>query len=263
MLMVVRKELRIMLLSIKYNIMREMANPLSFILKVLFMMINNATFIIQWIILFTFKDNFGEYGFKEIMLFWGLGSATFGFSRLFFGGAYKIPEYVEEGKLDSYLVQPNNTLNSVITSFSSISALGDLLYGLILSFIFFHSLKDIMLIILYIVSGGIIFTAFSVIICSLAFKFTKADDLAQSIVNLMISFSIYPDSIYSEIIKILFYTVIPVGFMIFLPIKTILDFNIIYVMTIIVFTIFITVLAYVVFNRGLKSYSSTNLMTGR
>lgn len=263
MLMVVKKELKVMLLSIKYNIMKEMVNPLSFILKVLFMMLNNSTFIIEWIILFTFKDSFGEYGFKEIMLFWGIASGTFGFSRLFFGGAYKIPEYVEEGKLDSYLVQPTNTLNGVITSFTSISALGDLLYGLIIAFIFFHSLTDILLIILYIVTGGIIYTAYTVIVSCLAFKYTKVEDLAKSIIELMLSFSIYPDSIYGEFLKIFFYTVLPVGFMVFLPIKSILDVNIIYIAIVIIFTLFITLLSYIIFNKGLKSYSSTNLMTGR
>ena len=47
MLTAVKKELRICLLSVKYNIMREMLNKVSFLTNVLFMMFNNATFIIK------------------------------------------------------------------------------------------------------------------------------------------------------------------------------------------------------------------------
>lgn len=47
MLTEVKKEIKLVFLSIKYNIMRQMINPLSFTLNVIFMMLNNAAFIIQ------------------------------------------------------------------------------------------------------------------------------------------------------------------------------------------------------------------------
>lgn len=75
-----KKEIKLVFLSIKYNIMRQMINPLSFTLNVIFMMLNNAAFIIQWVILFSLKDNFGGYGFNEIMLIWGISAMSYGLS---------------------------------------------------------------------------------------------------------------------------------------------------------------------------------------
>ena len=52
MLMEVKKELKVFILSFKYAVMREMLNKTTFITNILFMILNNASFIVQWIILY-------------------------------------------------------------------------------------------------------------------------------------------------------------------------------------------------------------------
>ena len=61
MLMVVKNQLRVCLLSLKYNIMREMLNKVTFLTNIGFMMLNNAAFIVQWIILLRLKTDIGGY----------------------------------------------------------------------------------------------------------------------------------------------------------------------------------------------------------
>lgn len=51
-----KNQIKISVLSIKYALMREMLNKVTFISNVLFMILNNASFIVQWIILFAIKD---------------------------------------------------------------------------------------------------------------------------------------------------------------------------------------------------------------
>ena len=58
MLMVVR-ELKIILLSVKYNIAKEMTNKVTFLTNIIFMILNNASFIVQWLIFYSIKDNIG------------------------------------------------------------------------------------------------------------------------------------------------------------------------------------------------------------
>ena len=53
MLMEVKKELKLMFLSVKYSLMREMLNKTSFLTNILFMILNNASFIIQWVVLYS------------------------------------------------------------------------------------------------------------------------------------------------------------------------------------------------------------------
>lgn len=57
MLTAVKNQLRVCALSVKYNIMREMLNKVTFVTNVLFMMLNNATFIVQWVILLRLRDD--------------------------------------------------------------------------------------------------------------------------------------------------------------------------------------------------------------
>lgn len=55
MLTVVKNQIKVMILSVKYNIMMQMVNKVTFITNILFMILNNASFIIQGLILFNIK----------------------------------------------------------------------------------------------------------------------------------------------------------------------------------------------------------------
>lgn len=263
MLTEVKKEIKLALLSVKYNIMRQMVNPLAFVLNVLFMIVNNSAFLIQWIIFFTLKDSIGSYGFKEVCLLWGVSASSYGLAHIFFHGAFTMPKIIEEGGLDQYLLVPRDTLMSTITSQTSISAIGDLLYGLIISIFFYHGVLDIILIIVFSILGTFIYTAFAVILNSLAFKYIKLSDFTGNVVSMFVTFSLYPDEIFDMAVKFILYVLIPVGFAVYLPIKLILEFHVINLLIVIAYTVFISLLAYYVFNRGLKRYSSSNLAVSR
>ena len=79
-----KNQIKVMMLSVKYNIMRQMVNKVTFITNILFMILNNASFIVQWIILFSLKDEIGGYTLKEVLLLWGLAAGTFGISHILF-----------------------------------------------------------------------------------------------------------------------------------------------------------------------------------
>ncbi len=98
MLTAVKKQLRVCLLSVKYNIMREMLNKVTFITNICFMMLNNASFLVQWAILFRLKEDIGGYSFREVMLLWGLSASSFGLSHILFARVFSLPELVINGK---------------------------------------------------------------------------------------------------------------------------------------------------------------------
>ena len=263
MLMEGKNQIKVMLLSIKYNIMRQMVNKVTFITNIVFMILNNASFIIQWIILFSLKDEIGGYTLKEVILLWGLAASTFGVAHILFHKAFELSDLIINGKLDAFLVQPKNVFLSAISSETNISAIGDLIYGFICLAIYGLSVKNIILFTIFSVTGGIILTAFSSIVGSLSFWLVKGDILADALSNTMINFATYPGTIFKNSVKILLYTIIPVGIANYMPVETILQFNIVKFVCIISFTIIISILAFGVFNKGLKKYSSLNLMSSR
>lgn len=263
MLTVVKNQIKVMILSVKYNIMRQMVNKVTFITNIVFMILNNASFIVQWIILFSIKDNVGGYKFKEVLLLWGLAASSYGVAHILFKKAFDLSDLIINGKLDSFLVQPKNVFLSVITSDSSVSAIGDLIYGYICLVIYGITIKNLVLFTLFSITGGIILTSFASILGSLCFWIVKGDLIADSLTTIMVNFATYPGTIFKNGVKLILYTLVPVGISNYMPVDTILNFNIVQLIYIIAFTILITVLAFVIFYKGLKRYSSSNLMSSR
>lgn len=263
MLTAVKNQLHVCLLSVKYNIMREMLNKTTFLTNILFMMLNNATFIVQWAILFRLRDDIGGYTMSEVMLLWGLAASTHGLAHILFARAFSLPELIINGKLDAYLVLPKNVLLSVITSATSTSAIGDLLYGLVLICIFCFSIERLLLFLLFTITGAIILTSFALIMGSLSFWFVRMEMFGKHMINCMISFSTYPDGIFKGGVRFLLYYIIPVGMAIYRPVHAIMELDVKTLMITLGYMFLFSASAVFIFYRGLRRYSSSNLMEAR
>ena len=263
MLMEVKNQIKVMMLSLKYALMREMLNKVTFLSNIIFMLLNNVSFIIQWIILYSMKDNVGGYTFNQVLILWGMATGTFGFAHFFFKKAFYLSDTITNGKLDSYLVQPKNVLISCITSEVSPSALGDLIYGCIMIVLSGITINKAFLFILFVILGGIVIVDIAVILGSLSFYISRSDIIADTGNNFMIFFATYPDGIFKGITKIILFTIIPIGITTYIPVWVLTKFNLFYLITVIVFTMFITLFAFTIFYKGLKRYSSSNLMISK
>lgn len=258
-----KRELKVAFLSIKYSIMREMLNKVTFFTNILFMVVNNATFIFEWIVLFSIRNEIGGYGFKQVMLLWGLAAGTYGICHTFFARANHLSDLIINGELDTYLVQPKDVLLSAITSSSDISAIGDLIYALIMVFVYGFSIPVFLLYTMAIICGGLIFTSAQIIGHSLSFWFVKVDIITDTISSSLINFATYPGSIFKGGIRVILYTLVPVGFTTYMPTDMIINLDLKLFAILILATFMFVFLAYGLFNRGLKRYSSSNLMNAR
>lgn len=259
----VKNGLRVCLLSIKYNLMREMVNKVTFVTNVCFMALNNAAILVQWFILFRLREDVGGYTMREIMLLWGLTAASFGLSHILFARAFSLPELIIKGKLDSFLVQPKNVLVSVITSSTRVSAIGDFLYGVLLIGFCGLGLGEWLLAFLFTVTGTVIFTAFALLLGSLSFWFLRMDMLVNQVVMGMISFATYPDGIFQGVSRFLLYFVIPVGMAVWHPVHIIGGFDAEMLVTVTGYACLLLSAAVAVFYRGLRQYASGSLMEAR
>ena len=258
-----KNQIKVVGLSIKYALMREMINKVSFITNIFFMLLNNATFIVQWIVIYNVKSDIGGYSFNQILLLWGIAAGTYGFSRFFFKRAFFLSETINKGKLDSYLVQPKNVLLAAITSDVEVSALGDILYGYIMVFVSGVTIPKLVLYTLFTICGGIIITDIAIILASLSFWIGKSDTIADTGNGLMTNFATYPDGIFKGLAKGLLFSLVPVGIVNYIPVWVMKKFSLSLTLLVIFVTIVITFISFVVFYKGLKRYSSTNLMISR
>ncbi len=263
MLTAVKGNIKIMFLSIKYNLMKCMENNVAFATSVIMMIFNNASFIIQWLTIFAFKETVGGYSLNDVMLFWAISSGAYGLAHIFFNGVNHIPEYIEEGKLDAFLTVPKDPLCYVATSSTSPSAWGDLIYGYIALIIFNFSIKSILLYTILIVFGSLIYTSIICIFNTLTFVFYKSSGLTDAMSSALLNSSLYPDVIFNRAIKIIFFTIVPSGFACWIPVHLIMEFNIMNFLILIGATIIFVSLAFILFHQGLRKYSSSNLMGAR
>lgn len=263
MLMEVKNQLKVTLLSIKYNLMREMLNKVSFLSNVFFMILNNAAFLIEWLVIFKIKDNIGGYTLNDIFLLWGMASLTYGVSHFFFYGATGLGKLIVDGKLDALLVQPKNVLIQALTLNVSTSAIGDMLYGYIMLFVYGFTIPRFLLFTFFGICGGLVMTCVYVILQTFCFYITNGDIVFDAGSRVFTNFTTYPDSIYKNVVKIILYTIIPVGLTIFIPVKLISHFNFEYFLLFICAIILLIIFTFKFFYSGLKRYSSSNLMISR
>lgn len=263
MLTAVKGNLKLMFLGIKYNIMKCMENKVAFATSVIMMIFNNATFIIQWLTIFAIKESVGGYSLNDVMLFWAVSSGAYGLAHIFFNGVNKIPQYIEEGKLDAFLTTPKNPLCYVLSSSTEPSAWGDLIYGYIALIIFNFSIKNILLYSILIIFGALIYASIICMFNTLTFILYKSSEVTGVITSALLNSSLYPDVIFGRAVKIIFFTIVPSGFACWIPVHLIMSFNPINLINLIVATIIFVSLAFILFNKGLKHYSSSNLMGAR
>ena len=263
MLTVVRKYIKLLHVHLTYNLSKEMQNRGSFITQILFIIINNTTFFFQWKILFSLKKNYNQYSLNDILVLCALISLSYGIANLLFNNVYNIPELILTGKLDSYIIQPNNILFNVIISKSAPSAIGDIIYGYILIAITGVTFYRILIFSILGLLGALTFTSFLSIAGSLSFWFRYSDSILVNLNTAIICTAMYPEDIFHGVAKLFLFFVLPTGLMIYIPAKIISSFNMLLFLIVAIVSVFLFLTSFFIFKLGLKKYSSTNLMTPR
>lgn len=264
MLMEVKKSLKLMAYYFKFNVSSAMEYRVSFLMQTFGMALNNSAFIFFWWILFNNIPSIGGYGFNEEMMLWAISSTSYGLSFVFFGNVNQITRMILNGELDTYLLQPKDPLTNILCSKTILSAWGDTLYGIVLFFVLKGlDIKAFFLFLLFCITGALMFSAVLVTLHSLSFYSGNTESLAQLATEFMISFSIYPEGIFSGGLKYVLYTVIPVGFMVYIPSRVITSPNIVLLLEVFAVAFLWVVIAYLAFYRGLKKYESGNLIINK
>jgi ABC-2 type transport system permease protein len=196
---------------------------------------------------------------SDIIVIWAVPTAGFGLATGIFGRALRLADVITSGALDSYLTLPKNVLLHVLISATSASAWGDLIFGVTVFILFIRpSPFDFLLYLALALMVAIIFTAFLVLLGSLAFWLGNSEGLSQQLMGALISFATYPTAIFHGAVKLLLFTVLPAGFISYFPVELLRSFRWPLFLGLLAFTLGIATLAWLVFHRGLRRYESGN-----
>ena len=195
---------------------------------------------------------------------YGIVAGAHGLTMVFGGGLKNLSSMITKGDLDTFLTQPKNIILSTVSSHSLASGWGDFITCFILTGAsgYLSGLGVINLIFL-LVCGSTIFLSMGIIFNSLAFFLGHIEGLARQLFEYLLSFSVYPQVIFTGFIKIILFTVLPAGFIGYVPVTLFKEFSWLNAGVLLGAVITYLSLAVFIFGRGLKHYTSGNQFTTR
>ena len=244
--------------------MSVMAYREAFILQAFGMLINDLMLLVFWVVLFSRFPNIRGWDLPGVVTLYGLVATGYGIATVIFGNAGRVAQLITNGDLDYYLALPADPLVHLLVSRSSLSAWGELMFG-----IGVYLLADAghwVLLPLFLglaTLSSLVLVAFLVIIGSLAFWLGQSQNLSMQLSNALITFGLYPMDIFPGVVKLLLYTLIPAAFVGSVPAALLVSFSWGRLAGIISFSLGAVLFARWVFYRGLRRYTSGNLVTTR
>lgn len=256
-----RAELRYLLSVWKAGLLSAMEYRAAFVSQVLGMMLNNAAFLLFWVIFFARFPDVGGWQLPDLLLLFGVAAAAFGVAVVLFGNVLTLADVIMGGGLDHFLTLPRPVLLNVLSGRMRISGIGDIATGLI-CFLLAGRLDPAAWLRfgLAVTASAAIFLAFLVLVQSLAFWMGGATMLQQTAINAVITFATYPLALFDGTAKIVLLTVIPAGVIGTVSADFVRAFSWQALGQLLAAALILGGLALLTFRRGLRRYESGSAM---
>jgi ABC-2 type transport system permease protein len=252
-----RRELIFLLAIWKANLLAAMEYRVPFISQVVGMMLNNAIYFIFWVIFFDRFQAVQGWGLNDMLLLFGIVALGFGLGVYLFGNVMQLADVIAGGRLDYYLSLPRPVLLHVLASRSIASGLGDALYGLI-SFTLAgqYGPGSIARFIAGSLLAMTVFLSFLILVQSLSFWLGNTALLTQQAINAVLTFSLYPITLFDGTAKFLLFTLIPAAFIGAVPAEFVRSFSWTTLLQLLAGAVIFLSLAVFAFQHGLRRYES-------
>ncbi|MCI0340508.1 MAG: ABC transporter permease [Planctomycetales bacterium] len=216
-----RPTLRFLAALVATNLKASVALRGAFLLQAALMFGNNLIFFVVWWILFDRVEEIAGWRLADMSLLYGLVAAAYGLTVVFGGGVRQLARLVAEGELDPLLTQPKNALLHVGASRSFASGWGDLVSGVLLLALSgrVEGLAGILGATVAVLLGASVLTSAGIVFGSLAFWLGPMENLARQLWEFVVTFSLYPPTIFTPPVKVLLFTALPAGFVAHLPVE--------------------------------------------
>jgi ABC-2 type transport system permease protein len=243
------------------NTQAMMEYRVAFVTQVLVMATSDSLWLFFWWTYFHQFPLTNGWQVTDIVILWAVTACGFGLSVAVFGNARQLASLIMNGGLDAYLGMPRYTLLHVCVAATDPTAWGDILFAVGAYLLLVHpNAIHIIMFVGLVMMISLIFTAFMVILCSLAFFLGNTEGLAQQMFGALISFSTYPMDIFHGAVRLLLFTVVPAGFISFIPLQLLHHFTWPLFGAMVGATILIVSIAVGMFELGLRRYESGNLL---
>ena len=251
------REIKFLLAIWKTNLLSIMEFRGPFLTQVIGMMLNDFIYFAIWIIFFNSFNEVRGWGIDDMYITYGVLASSFGLVSLLFGNAFNLSEIINQGRLDYYLSLPRPVLLHAVASRTIPSGMGDFTYGFV-SFAISgqFSWDGLLRFSLATVLGAVVFGSFLVLLNSLAFWLGMVSNLTGLALNAMITFGIYPITLFDNYAKLILFTVIPAALIGAVPAEFIRSFSWQSLAELLAGALIFLLIAVFTFRLGLRRYES-------
>jgi ABC-2 type transport system permease protein len=243
------------------NLQAAMEYRAAFWTAILAMLANDCLWLLFWWSYFQQFPLVNGWQQTDVVLLWSITALGVGLSNAVLGNAPRLAQLIMTGGLDAYLGMPRNVLLHVCVSATDPAAWGDVLFAIGAYLVLIHpGPLNVLLFLALGVLVALVFASFVIIFGSLAFFIGNTDGLTQQMVGALVTFATYPMNIFNGTVKVLLFTLIPAGFISFVPLQLLhrLTWPLVGVMP--AFTLLILLGASACFYLGLRRYESGSLL---
>lgn len=259
------QELHFALYAIKKNIQGSAELRTSFLMNIVGMTINNIAFILLWVFFVHAVGVIGGWTSADIVALQGFTALCYGITLSFGAGIKKLPDYVASGVFDRFMLSPKNVLVRVVTSSFGASCVGDIVFGgvcLVIYGVLIHaSVTQVFLMVILVALSTILFFAVTVVCYSVSFYFTDPNFVVNGIFELFFTPSLFHGGAFQGAMRAFFMFVIPALLVGTIPVEIVKDLSMGKLAIVTIFTALWLVLSIKIFNRAVRHYESSNLMT--
>lgn len=251
------KELKFLLAVWKANLLSAMEYRGAFLSQAIGMMVNDFMYFVIWIIFFNRFNDVRGWQLSDMYVTYGVLASSFGLVSLLFGNAFNLSEIISKGRLDYYLSFPRPVLLHAVASRMIASGMGDFSYGFLsYGFSGHFSWDGLLRFILATLLAAAVFAAFLILIQSLAFWLGIMSNLSALALQAMLTFGIYPITLFDNYAKLILFTLIPAALMGAVPAEFIRHFTWQTLAQMLVGAVTFLFIAVAVFRLGLRRYES-------
>jgi ABC-2 type transport system permease protein len=245
----------------KALIIDSVQNRATFVMLIFMMFANNIVYFTMWAIYFYNFSTLRGWTLVDFATMQGVLCFGFGLTFFLFGGSWNIARLITTGELDSYLGRPRSPLLPLLMRECRVAAGGDIASAFVLWMVLGkHGLSDLPILLLLSTAAAALFLAVMIAVQSLAFWINGISTAADNIFEVFLTLSIYPQNVHGTGIRLLLFTAIPAAYIGLLPVEIMRHFSWPLLGAVMAAAIFYLWLAVIIFNRGLKSYTSGNVL---
>mgnify|MGYP001599172047 CR=1 FL=1 len=206
-------ELSVFMHYFRINIRAEAEQRVAFFLQQVGMMINNAAFLVSWIL---FINEFGVingWGAYEVIGLWGFSSLVYGITFSLCGGAAELKRAINLGIFDSVLLLPRSVYLRVFSLDIKTSSIGDIIFG-VAGLAFYAVMSSVtawgMLAIVSMIVPGVLIMANILLITScIAFFIVDSEHISNSAFYAFLDPSLYPSGPFQGVSRFILIFILP------------------------------------------------------